>query len=71
MGRILAVFDEVWPLYERIPPLLEGGPSERVQPVEGGSLLDLRCIISDVKLLSSEGTKLQKPDYLYGDAIFD
>ena len=33
--------------------------------------MDLRHIISDAKLLSSEETELQKPDYLYGDAIAD
>src|SRR3954465_15612268 len=71
MGRIGGASNEVWPLYERIPPLLAGGPPERVQPIEGGSLLDLRRIISDAKLLSSEGTELQKPNYLYGDAIAD
>src|SRR4051812_36886231 len=71
MGRIGGASDQVWPSYERIPPLLAGGPPERVQPVEGGSLLDLRRIISDAKLLSSEGIELQKPNYLYGDAIAD
>src|SRR4051812_41045141 len=71
MGRIGGASDHVWPSYERIPPLLAGRPPERVQPVEGGSLLDLRHIISDAKLLSSEGIELQKPDYLYGNAIAD
>src|SRR3954470_24740030 len=71
MGRIGVASDEVWPLYERIPPLLASGPPERVPPVEGGSLLDLRRIISDAKLLSSKGIELRKPDFFYGDAIAD
>src|SRR4051812_33524456 len=71
MGRIGGASDEVWPSYERIPPLLAGGPPERAQIVEGGSLLNLRRIISDAKLFSSEGIELQKLDYLYGDAIAD
>ena len=71
MGRIGGASAKVWPLYERIPPLLAGGPPERVPPIEGGNLLDLRRIISDAELLSSEGIELRKPDFLYGDAIAD
>lgn len=71
MGRIGGVSDRVWPLYEKIPTLLTCQPSERVQMVEDGSLLTLRCVISDAKFLTSRGTELQKPDFLYGDAIAD
>src|SRR3954471_10343646 len=71
MGRIGGASGEVWPLYERIPPLLANGPPERTPPIEGGSLQDLRRIISNAKLFSSKGLELQKPDFLYGDAIAD
>src|SRR4051812_36330397 len=71
MVRIRGASDRVWQSYERIPPLLVDGPPERAQIVEGGSLHEASCVISDTKFLSSEGVELQKPDYFYGDAIVD
>src|SRR5438270_249598 len=67
MGRHGGSSERIWRLDEIILPLLVIEPPKRVQIMEDGRLLNLRCLLSNAKLLTLEGVELHKPNFLYGD----